>query len=495
MQGGALDGPPNDWPEGPSLVESIRHYRWLVVVAVLIGGVAAYLWSSTQPVRYEGVVRVYLDTGGGDNVDPGRIVRSQAEFITSPQVLDRTVDLVGGGLTRKELEKQLTVEPAKDADVITIRVLAPTRPAAAGLANTVVRAYRESVATQANEAARQEVAANTKREATLEDEIVDLTEQLKSEPSNPRLQANLDAKKRQLEDLANQSEAARRDATRATRRAESLEETATVPDKPAQPKPLRNAAIGALLALVAAAGLAWWLYGRQPAPKRQRIPGHEPAAQGRQVGMELGTSLRLPSRTRDGPAASANGAPATTGTTSGIADFDQIATAVQELFPFLDGPAQRLYEEDLPQLTAEEIAHRFQVDLAAILLDNAGEIQTMGSIGLRAGRTSSTDRGVRHLIEAAARSGPRLVDPDELVRLASTGLGGDQADSLALVPLVRDEVGFGVLIAGRQRTDERVAPLSEREVHEIADCIRDIVPYLWAWLLLRVLKLRLRTLQ
>ena len=81
------------------------------------------------------------------------------------------------------------------------------------------------------------------------------------------------------------------------------------------------------------------------------------------------------------------------------------------------------------------------------------------------------------------------------MRLASTGLGGDQADSLALVPLVRDEVGFGVLVAGRRRTDEQVAPLSEREVQEIADCTRDIVPYLWAWLLLRVLKLRLRTLQ
>jgi hypothetical protein len=39
----------------PSLVESIRHYRWLVVLAVLVGGVAAYLWSSMQPVRYEGV--------------------------------------------------------------------------------------------------------------------------------------------------------------------------------------------------------------------------------------------------------------------------------------------------------------------------------------------------------------------------------------------------------------------------------------------------------
>ena len=120
----------------------------------------------------------------------------------------------------------------------------------------------------------------------------------------------------------------------------------------------------------------------------------------------------------------------------------------------------------------------------------------MGSVGLRASRTGTIDRGARHLIDAAARSGPRLVDDDELVRLASTGLGGDQADSLALVPLVRDQVGFGVLVAGRRRHRRAGRrPSARREVQEIAACTRDIVPYLWAWLLLRILKLRLRTLQ
>jgi hypothetical protein len=141
-------------------------------------------------------------------------------------------------------------------------------------------------------------------------------------------------------------------------------------------------------------------------------------------------------------------------------------------------------------MAAEAIAHWFQVDLVAILLDNAGEVQTMGSVGLRASR-AGTDRGVRHLIEAAARSGPRLVDHDEPTRLAHTGLEGDRADSIALVPLVRDQVGFRVLL-----TDERVAPLTDHEVHEIAGSMRDIMaPYLWAWLLLRNLKLRLGTLQ
>jgi uncharacterized protein involved in exopolysaccharide biosynthesis len=492
-----LDGPLNEWQEGPGLIESIRRYKWLIVTAALIGAVVAGAWSSRQPIRYEGVVRVFLDIRDDRTVDPGRIVNSQAQYLTSPVVLDRAVDLIGHRLSRAELSERLTVEPSEDANSITVRVLDATPKQAAGLADTVVRAYREVVAKQTAEAARRDVASLERRQQQLEREIVALDEQRRAQPGNVRLQAIREAKDKELHALADQVEEIRRDAVRSARSSETVREKAPIPDEPTQPKPKQAAAIGAVLAAVAAAALAWWLYGRVYTPRRQRFPGRAlaGAAEEDRAGVELGSPLRMASRFRDGQAASADGAPATDGTTSGIADFDQIATSVQELSRFLEGPTQRLYEEDLPQLAAEEIAHRFQVDLAAILLDNAGEVQTMGSVGLRAGPTSSTDRGVRHLIEAAARSGPRLVEPDELVRLASTGLGGDQADSLALVPLVRDEVGFGVLVAGRRRTDERVAPLSEREVQEIADCTRDIVPYLWAWLLLRVLKLRLRTLQ
>ena len=42
-----------------------------------------------------------------------------------------------------------------------------------------------------------------------------------------------------------------------------MQESATVPDDPAQPKPLRNAVLGAMLGLVVSAGLAWWLNGRR----------------------------------------------------------------------------------------------------------------------------------------------------------------------------------------------------------------------------------------
>jgi hypothetical protein len=489
-----LDGPLNEWQEGPGLVASVWRYRWLVAVAVLVGGLAAYVWSSRQPVRYEGEVHVYLDTGS-DNPDPGRLVHSQAEFLTSPAVLDRATDLTGHRLTSKELRDRLTVEPATDSDLITIRVLEATPQEAAKLTDTVVRAYREVLSEQTSSNAKQEVSGLEHRQEQLGEEIKELREQLGVQPRDPVLQANLQAKQRELDGLADQIEAADRTAGNG-RSLETQRERAAMPDEPAQPKPLRTAAIGALLAFFAAAGLAWWLSGRRPDLERQGashglggIGGEE------RTGLDMSSPVRLAARVDDGRTVSSNGSPTGNGAVSGIADFDQIATSVQQLFHFLNGPSQRLYEEDLPQLTVEEIAHRFKIDMAAILLDNAGEVQTMGSVGLRASRTGTIDSGVRHLIETAARSGPRLVDHDELVRLSGMGLGGDQADSLALVPLVRDEVGFGVLLAGRRHGDTPVTPLSDREVGDIADCTRDIVPYVWAWLLLRNLKLRLRTLQ
>ena len=488
-----MDGPANEWQEGPSLVESVRRYRWLVAALVLVGLVAAYAWSSRQPVRYQGEVKVFLDAGG-DQSDQDRVVRSQAEYLTSTVVMDRTVQLIGGRLTRKELVKRVTVEPDRAANVITVSALDNTPQRAANLADTVVRAYRTVVAEQTSAGARELVTAIRKRQAVLKSQIDALKRLLQAQPGNPVLATSIDAKNQELRRLATQVEEANGGAAQANRRLETLRDNATAPDKPAQPKPLRMAAIGALLGLVVGAALAWWLNGRSARGRQFEplsVPG--PAAE-EPNGLEVSSPLRLGNRLGNGRMPT-NGTPLGNGSASGIADFDQIAISVQELFRFMDGPSQRLYEEDLPQLAAEEIAHRFRVDMAAILLDNAGEIQTMGSVGLRATRHGTIDRGVRRLIESAVRSGPRLVDEEELVRLSSMGLGGDQADSLALVPLVRDHVAFGMVVAGRRHNDGQGEPLSDRDVQDIADCTRDILPYIWAWLLLRNLKLRLRTLQ
>ena len=62
----------------------------------------------------------------------------------------------------------------------------------------------------------------------------------------------------------------------------------------------------------------------------------------------MSSPVRLAPRFDDGRTVSSDGSPTGNGAVSGIADFDQIATSVQRLFTFLNGPSQRLYEEDLP---------------------------------------------------------------------------------------------------------------------------------------------------
>jgi capsular polysaccharide biosynthesis protein len=466
----------------------------LVAAVVLVGALAAYAWSSRQPVRYEGVVRLYLDTSG-DETDPGRIVRSQAEFITSPEVLDRTLALDGNRMSRKELERRLTVEPARDTDVISIKVLDDTRAQAGALAERVARAYRESVARQAGEAARQQVAALDRRQQQLAGEIASLNGQLTGDPDDQRLLARRKAKQEQLEALAQQVEQTRDSASRAANRAETVKESATVPEDPAQPKPLRNAVLGAMLGLVLSAGLAWWLNGRRLENLRLLESHHAQQAGRGEARPELtakGALAPAGGFRRDSRQITVNGTPAPNGSASGIADFDQVATSVQQLFRSLDGPPRKLFEENLPHMVVEQIAQSFAVDLAVILLKTDDGVRTMGSVGPGKMSKDTVDHAAWDLIEDAASSGPRLVYLDELRTLAGTGLEREEDVSIALVPLVRDQVGFGVLLTGRrQNGDGGASQLGDEEVEQIAAATYDMVPYLWAWLLLRSLKLRL----
>ena len=249
-------------------MESLRRSKWLIVTAVLIGAIAAFAWSWTQPVRYAGVTRVFVATGGLETADLSLVVTRQAKFLTSPAVLDRTVQLIGGRLTRQELEKRLTVEPARDANVITVRALDNTPERAATLADTVVRASETVLAEQTTAAAREPTNAIKRRQVGLNSQIATLKQQLQAQPGNPVLLASIDAKNRELRGLARQVEDATRSADMATRRLESLRDNATVRREPAQPKPLQSAVIGGLLGLLVSAVLVWWRTRRHGPPPR-----------------------------------------------------------------------------------------------------------------------------------------------------------------------------------------------------------------------------------
>jgi capsular polysaccharide biosynthesis protein len=254
-----------------ALFRFVSRYKGLMAALVLLGVLLGYGWSSRQPVRYEGVVRFFVEAGS-DQSDVDKVVRRQAEVLISPVILDRTVALTGDRLTRKELEKRLTVEPDRAANVITVRALDSTPQRAANLANTVVRAYRMVVAEQITAAAREQIKAIKRRQLVLDSQIATLRRQLQAQPDNQVLVATIDAKNQELRRLAAQVEAANGSATQAARRLETLRDNATVRRDPAQPKPLQSAVIGGLLGLLVSAVLVWWRTRRHGPPPRSSAP-------------------------------------------------------------------------------------------------------------------------------------------------------------------------------------------------------------------------------
>jgi capsular polysaccharide biosynthesis protein len=192
---------------------AVRRHRWLLTVAtaVLAGLLLGYLAAARQPLLYEATARMLVEPtipsqDGAAAVNPNRTLRNQAAILSSTPVLQDAARRFGDGLTLGVIRGRVAVETSTESDLITVRALDATPDGAARLADSVVQAYEEVVGGQLT-AARNGLGGGV-----------------------------------------------------------AVGEPAEAPQAPAQPRPVRMMAIGALLGLAAGGALAWWL-----ASGRQRI--------------------------------------------------------------------------------------------------------------------------------------------------------------------------------------------------------------------------------
>jgi tyrosine-protein kinase len=264
-----VDRLPVGWDEGPGLVASVWRFRWLVAAVALAGAVAGVGFSTVQPVMYEASSQILLarpsaGQSDGQSVQPDRYVRNQAAFIMSPPVLERAVRQVKGRVTVKQLRMRLVAEASKESDLVTVRVQDPTAQGAVELANAVGRAYENTAKEQAKDAVARTARELRATEQTLSQRLAGLQARLQASPDDVAAQVRLAAVRRQLEQVLTRAEELQLDDTQGDPVASR--ERAELPDSPAQPKPLRLAAVGGLLGLLVAAGLAWGLAWRRQAP-------------------------------------------------------------------------------------------------------------------------------------------------------------------------------------------------------------------------------------
>jgi hypothetical protein len=519
-----LERGPQDWDAGPSLVDSLLRHKWLVALAVLIGVVAAYGWSARQPERYEATLELFPQTSIPDSdQDPDRILRNHVERLNSAAVLQQAVELSQEErpISRSQLKDSLSIEAAGDADVITIRVLDATPEGAKYLAELIPQAYESAVRLQASTA----VEAIQKRQNLLEDELEEIAARLKANEGDLSLQADRDALLAQQRQLAD-------DKRRAQTAGAGLVPPGGVPqadvgDEPAQPQPRRAAAVGGLLGLAISVALVSWRTGQQlrggaAGARRAEIP--EEVSRDLAILAEVDGSpngqpqpsgdLRLldtvsqelarpePPWRRTRQPRERKGAPAKAratevrGPAGGINDFNQLTASIQRIFRSLEGHRYRLYEQNVPQMAADDIANWFPVDLAVILLENdQGMLQVAGGVGLSSFEEHMTIEDNRELLLEVVEMGSKMVDEDERSRLAAANVPGAQAETLIVVPLIYDQVAFGMLLMGQRGGGAKQPALVEGDVDRVRAWARDISPYLRAWLLLRYLKLRLRMVQ
>jgi hypothetical protein len=202
------------------------------------------------------------------------------------------------------------------------------------------------------------------------------------------------------------------------------------------------------------------------------------------------TAPRSPESTESDPAASDASPP--------LADFDRLTASIESVTEALGGQPLEFYERDLPQIAAAETARRVRADVVVLLLDNGeGIMEVSGGVGLTPAERHLSVEYSRDVMRELFRAGVGLIEDTDRVRGALAGIPGSRAETLVMVPLVHERLGFGVLMAGRNRSQTAVPTevFSDTEIEVLMGFADAAAASLRIAVLLRHLKGQLRVLE
>jgi hypothetical protein len=228
-----------------------------------------------------------------------------------------------------------------------------------------------------------------------------------------------------------------------------------------------------------------------PAPPDPATLAPPRPKKGRGLLQRLTASLRSESATsQPGEAVESTADPAV--------DFERLSSSIEQVTDVLGDQPLEFYEHDLPQIAAAETARRVRADVVVLLLDNGeGLLEVSGGVGLTpAERRMNVDYN-RDVMRELFRAGVGLVEDTDRVRGALAGIPGSRAETLVMVPLVHDRLGFGVLIAGRRRSPNghSTPVFTDQEVEALMNFAEDAAPSLRTAVLLRHLKRQLKPIE
>ena len=289
------------WAHGPTITGSIWRFRYLVLIAAILGGSASYLLAQLQEPVYESSTRMFITTPGAAavfeqrGIDLPRHVAQQAELLASPVVLETAATALDDGSTAAGIAEQVTVDSDADLATLTISVQDPWPRRAADVANAVAEAYKDAVRAEQIERVERATAELQSNAEELQAQIDDLIALAPSDEEeigldNQQVAAQIGVLTQRLVEIEALGQQLQVDARVFDTGVEFLE-PAAAPQTPVAPRPRLAAAFGLLLATMAASAFAYWRVGRDnrvdspnlpasmlDAPLLGTLPTYEPPA-------------------------------------------------------------------------------------------------------------------------------------------------------------------------------------------------------------------------
>lgn len=250
----------------------LQRWLWLLVLATVLAGTAAYFASKQITPTYQATTTVLVNEAGTGqnteyqlNITRDRLPRTYAEMMKNAPVLEMVSDNIDGNLTVKTLKKTISVQPVRDTQLIEITVEDTNPVRAANIANTLVEVFANRNETLQTSRFTSYKESLETRVDQVEQQIEDTRSQLstlgntaENEGERERLQTALEQYRQVYTDLLQNLEHVRFTEVQSTSNIVQVE-PATAPQTPIRPRTLTNTLLAAIVGGMLAVG-AVFLY-------------------------------------------------------------------------------------------------------------------------------------------------------------------------------------------------------------------------------------------
>jgi capsular exopolysaccharide synthesis family protein len=226
------------------LARIIRRRKWIVISAIVLVPLVAFLYSHRQEKQYTATANLYFNdptvgvlnaASSNVSIDPTRQAATDSALVSLPIVSVYASRETDGRISAAEIQSSVSVDSdTSNSDVIAVQAVSSSPQRAADIANAYGRGYIDF--------------RRTSDRAALQTNIDQVQAQL--DQLTPEQQAS-----QQGRQLSDQIEALRTAQALRTGDAE-LVQPAGPPSSPSSPKTKRNVAIGVFIGIVLGLGLA-----------------------------------------------------------------------------------------------------------------------------------------------------------------------------------------------------------------------------------------------